>query len=99
MNALDPNTKTAKEMALTSHNLSHSGQYARTADGALWIWSDVAECWKQIDREALSGASNATAREIVKLCAPKGASLWPNGLGCDTRGKCHCFARGGMVVS
>ena len=44
------NTKTAFEMALSSHNLSRDGKYARMSDGSLWIWSDVRDAWVQIDR-------------------------------------------------
>ncbi len=43
------NTRSAYEMALSSHNLSADGTYARTSDGSLWIWSDRRSAWVQID--------------------------------------------------
>jgi hypothetical protein len=44
-------TRTAFDMALTPHNCSQDGKYARCADGSLWIWSDRKEVWIQIDMD------------------------------------------------
>jgi hypothetical protein len=38
-------TKTAVEMALTSHKLSRSGDIATTTDGRTWYWNDSAAAW------------------------------------------------------
>lgn len=37
--------KTAKQMALQSHNLSKDAMTARTADGKVWKWSDHFQVW------------------------------------------------------
>jgi hypothetical protein len=37
--------KTAREMALTSHNLSRDGMSCRTADGRVWKWSNRFQVW------------------------------------------------------
>ena len=36
---------TAREMALTSHNLSANAHYARTNMDTLWVWSAFRELW------------------------------------------------------
>lgn len=38
-------TKTAVEMALTSHRLNRTGEIATTSDGRTWYWSDGSERW------------------------------------------------------
>jgi hypothetical protein len=38
-------TKTAVEMALTSHRLTDSGEFALLYDGSVWIWSDLFRNW------------------------------------------------------
>jgi hypothetical protein len=56
-------TMTAREMALTSHNLGRTGDTATTADGRAWRWSDAAEMWvrqaKTTRIDALLTAENA----------------------------------------
>jgi hypothetical protein len=36
---------TAREMALTSHNLNRTGSRATTNDGAVWTWDSSRELW------------------------------------------------------
>lgn len=36
---MTPATKTAREMALTSHKLSKDGNRATTPDGMVWTWA------------------------------------------------------------
>ena len=43
-----PVMMTAKEMALTSHNLSNHAMTATTANGKKFHWSDVAEMWVEV---------------------------------------------------
>lgn len=38
-------TMTAKEMALTSHNLNRDGSMAVTADGRKWVWDARFSHW------------------------------------------------------
>jgi len=38
-------TMTAREMALTSHNLNRTGSKATTEDGAVWVWDARREVW------------------------------------------------------
>jgi hypothetical protein len=38
-------TMTAREMALTSHNLSRSGDMATLADGSVYVWDKRFEHW------------------------------------------------------
>jgi hypothetical protein len=38
-------TMTAREMALTSHDLSRDGYRASTADGRVWTWDDRRNLW------------------------------------------------------
>jgi hypothetical protein len=51
-NATAYKVMTAYDMALTEHKLSPDATYARTSDGALWIWSDRRQGWVQIDFES-----------------------------------------------
>lgn len=39
------NWRTARDMALSSHNLSKDGMSAVTADGGLWAWSNHFNVW------------------------------------------------------
>ena len=39
------NFRTAREMALSSHNLSRDGMSATTADGGEWRWSTHFNVW------------------------------------------------------
>lgn len=38
-------TKSAVEMALTSHRLNRTGEIATTADGRKWYWNNGAATW------------------------------------------------------
>jgi hypothetical protein len=38
-------TMTAREMALTSHNLNHTGEIATTKDGRKFYWSNARNLW------------------------------------------------------
>lgn len=38
-------TKSAVEMALTSHRLNRTGEIATTSDGRKWYWSNGAATW------------------------------------------------------
>ena len=38
-------TMTAREMALTSHDLNRTGSKATTSDGATWTWDARREVW------------------------------------------------------
>lgn len=40
-------TMTAREMALTAHNLSRDGMKAKTSDGRRFIWNDNQSLWIQ----------------------------------------------------
>ncbi len=39
------NFRTAREMALSNHNLSRDGMSATTADGGEWSWSEHFNVW------------------------------------------------------
>lgn len=47
--ALFTRTVTAREMALTSHNLSQCGKYARTKT-SLYVWSDTKNLYFYVDK-------------------------------------------------
>jgi hypothetical protein len=38
-------TRTAREMALTSHRLDRTGDRATTPDGRVWMWDARRELW------------------------------------------------------
>jgi hypothetical protein len=38
-------TKTAREMALTSHDLGSHGMTAVTSDGKVWVWDSHSNHW------------------------------------------------------
>lgn len=38
-------TKTARDMALTSHKLNRTGEIATTKDGRKWYWSGALNLW------------------------------------------------------
>lgn len=40
-------TMTAREMALTSHNLGRNGM-AKTSDGRKWVWQAAVELWARV---------------------------------------------------
>jgi hypothetical protein len=48
--ALTVRTMTHRDMMLARSRSNDSfNKFARTNDGALWIWSDLDQVWKQID--------------------------------------------------
>ncbi len=44
-NSVCKRSMTAKDMAMTSHRLSRSGDMATTADGSVWIWNTRTDMW------------------------------------------------------
>lgn len=38
-------TKTAREMALVSHDLCPDGSTAKTQDGRYWLWNNNRQLW------------------------------------------------------
>jgi len=45
MTSVVSRTMTAKEMALTSHNLGRDGKTAITSDGLKWVWDSRFNHW------------------------------------------------------
>ena len=43
--SFEDETMSARQMALISHDLTHSGDQAKLEDGSRWTWDCASDCW------------------------------------------------------